>query len=45
VTAYKLLTGKNGPLLNMEVALTNSYHVAQKRFEQQQRRAQRGSKP
>lgn len=38
MTAHKLLTGKDGPLLNIEMALMETYHIAKQRFQQQQKR-------
>ena len=34
-TVAKLLTGKDAPLSNIEMTLSNTYSIATKRFEQQ----------
>lgn len=41
--ASKMLTGKDMPMMNIEMTLTNTFHIATKRFEEQQRKAQRGN--
>lgn len=41
MTAAKLLTGKDAPLTNMEMSLTNTYSLAKERFKQQQEKANR----
>lgn len=36
MTVGKLLTGKDMPISSMEMALQNTYRLAQRRFEKQQ---------
>lgn len=36
MTVAKLLTGKDAPITNMEMMLTNTYQLVQARFRQQQ---------
>lgn len=41
MTAAKLLTGKDAPVSNMEIVLTNTYHATKERFRVQHEKANR----
>lgn len=41
MTVYKLLTGRDAPISNIEMLLTNTYQIAKARFEQQQNKGKR----